>query len=118
MDNEIKNTKAFWDMIDKMISSNELVIDRPKGSKHPTWKWVYEIDYGYLKGTTSADGEGIDVYVGSNKNKTATAIICIVDEIQQDSEIKILIDCNEDEINYAYSIHNKFDSIKGILIRR
>lgn len=45
----------------------EIVVDRPRGSHHPDFpEFVYELDYGYLKGTTSADSEGIDVWIGSD----------------------------------------------------
>ena len=118
MKNESQNTSDFWNLIDNMIGSHEIVIDRPKGSLHPKWNWVYEANYGYLAGTSSADGEGIDVWVGTSENQTANAVICIVDGLQNDSEIKILISCTNEEIEKIYDLHNKFESMKGILIKR
>lgn len=41
----------------------EIVIDRPKGSKHPKYNFLYEVNYGYLPKTKSSDGEEIDVYL-------------------------------------------------------
>jgi inorganic pyrophosphatase len=38
-------------------------IDRPMGSKHPKHKFIYPVNYGYIEGTKSGDGEEIDVYV-------------------------------------------------------
>ncbi len=38
-------------------------IDRPLGSKHPKWDFVYPINYGFLPNTKAADGEEIDAYV-------------------------------------------------------
>ena len=38
-------------------------IDRPLGSKHPKWGFVYEVNYGYIPDTISWDGEEFDVYV-------------------------------------------------------
>lgn len=118
MINETKNTADFWKLIDEMVAKHNIIIDRPKGSKHPKWDWVYECDYGYLDGTSSHDGEGIDVWVGSSPKPYADAVICIVDTIGNDSEIKILIGCTDEELEYIYNIHNKFDTMKGILIRR
>lgn len=118
MINETKNIQGFWKIIDEMIASHNIIIDRHAGSKHPKWNWTYEVDYGYLEGTMAADGEGIDVWVGTHPDTMANAIICIVDGLQCDSEIKILVSCTEKEIEYVYNIHNKFDSMKGILIRR
>lgn len=119
MINEIQNTQNFWNIIDEMIKTHEIVIDRPKGTPHPKHpNWIYEANYGYLKGTSSADGDGIDVWVGSNEDKSINGIICIVDSAQCDSEIKILIGCTKEEIENIYARHNKYDSMKGILIRK
>ncbi len=50
----------------QLIVTNSLVIDRPKGSSHPRYPHViYPLDYGYLENTTSSDGDGIDVWLGS-----------------------------------------------------
>ncbi len=112
------NNSSFWNAIDKLIGDSEVVIDRPKGSAHPKYPdLIYGVDYGYLKNTSSMDGGGIDVWVGSD-GKTADAVMCIVDLIKRDSEIKILIGCTEEEKDYIYDFHNKSDFIKGILIRR
>ena len=119
MENETKNTQDFWTIIDNMIATHKIIIDRPKGTPHPKHpNWIYEANYGYLEGTSSNDGDGIDVWLGSSQNQTATAIICIVDSYQNDSEIKILIGCTEEEISNIYARHNKYDSMKGLLIRR
>lgn len=38
-------------------------IDRPKGSKHPKFGFVYEVNYGFVPHTISGDGEELDAYV-------------------------------------------------------
>ena len=54
--------EAFWRMLDDLVKEHEIVIDRPKGSRHPRYpQIVYRLDYGYLKGTSSMDGGGIDL---------------------------------------------------------
>ncbi len=41
-----------------------VVVDRPLGSHHPEDPGLaYELNYGYIPGTTAPDGEPIDVYV-------------------------------------------------------
>lgn len=110
--------KEFWDALDKLVSNSEIVIDRPKGSAHPRYPdFIYRVDYGYLKDTISMDGAGIDVWVGSGEKKI-DAVMCIVDLIKRDSEIKILIGCTEEEIMEVYKTHNETPFMKGILIRR
>ena len=38
-------------------------IDRAFGSKHPKHGFIYPINYGYVPGTISGDGEELDCYV-------------------------------------------------------
>jgi inorganic pyrophosphatase len=63
------------------------------------------------------DGAGIDVWVGTDEKKI-DAIMCIVDLMKRDSEIKILIGCTEEEKNIVYKTHNETQYMKGHLIRR
>ncbi len=118
MDNYIVN-KEFWYALDDLVASSEIVIDRPKGTVHPKYpNIVYKVDYGYLKNTTSMDGNGIDVWVGTDNAKQLDAMVCIVDLMKKDSEIKILIGCTEEEKEIIYNTHNDTKYMKGIMIRR
>ena len=115
----IMSNKEFWDMLEELVSNSEIVIDRPKGTVHPKYPdFVYRVDYGYLKNTSSMDGDGIDVWVGSESDKQIDAIMCTVDVMKKDSEIKILIGCTEEEKAIVYETHNETQYMKGILIRR
>ena len=38
-------------------------IDRPLGSKHPKFNYIYPINYGYIPDTISGDGEELDAYI-------------------------------------------------------
>ena len=108
----------FWKALEELVNDSEIIIDRPKGTAHPKYpNFIYKVDYGYLKETSSMDGGGIDVWVGSGEKKV-DAIICIVDLIKKDSEIKILIGCTEEEKDIVYKTHNEKPFMKGILIRR
>ena len=109
----------FWQAIDKLVSSGKVVIDRPKGSSHPRYpEIIYDLDYGYIENTASMDGGGIDVWLGSLPVGACDAIICTVDLLKRDSEIKLLIGCTEEEKQIAYEFHNRSEFMKGILIRR
>ena len=110
--------EEFWNALDELVNKSEIVIDRPKGSAHPKYPdFIYRVDYGYLRDTSSMDGAGIDVWVGSD-DKKIDAIMCIVDLKKRDSEIKILIGCTEEEKTEVYQTHNETQYMKGILIRR
>ena len=108
----------FWRALDSLVDNSEIVIDRPKGTAHPKYpNFIYKVNYGYLKNTSSMDGAGIDVWIGSGEKKI-DAIMCIVDLMKRDSEIKILIGCTEEEKQIVYQTHNETEYMKGILIRR
>lgn len=109
----------FWDSLDKLIESSEIIIDRPKGFVHPEYPdFVYRTDYGYLKNTNCSDNEEIDVWLGSAEEKILIGIFCTVDFDKKDMEIKLLVGCTEEEIDYIYGEYNNFDSMKGLLILR
>lgn len=109
----------FWNAIDQLVSSEKIVIDRPKGSTHPRFPHIrYEVDYGYIENTASMDTGGIDVWLGSLSDKKVNAIICTVDLLKKDSEIKLLIGCTEEEMNTVYEFHNSTEFMKGLLIKR
>lgn len=111
-------TDEFWQAIETLVKESEIVIDRPKGSAHPRYpQLIYEVSYGYLKNSSSMDGGGIDVWVGSGGN-TVTGIVCTVDLVKRDSEIKILLGCNEEEEAYIERFHNRTQSMKGLLLKR
>lgn len=111
--------EAFWTALEELVKEHEVVIDRPKGSAHPRFPaYIYPLDYGYLKGTSSMDGGGIDVWLGSDPRRQVDAIVCTVDRMKGDSEIKILIGCTEAEKSTVYESHNDSEFMKGLLIRR
>lgn len=40
-----------------------VIMDRPMGSRHPKWDFIYPINYGYIPNTVSGDGEELDAYI-------------------------------------------------------
>jgi len=113
------DNEAFWKAIDRIVSESPLVIDRPAGSRHPRFlSIVYPVDYGYLENTTSPDGGGIDVWRGSGTSGAADAVMCTVDLMKKDSEVKILIGCTPEEKETIFKFHNDSEFMKGILIER
>lgn len=110
----------FWRALDRLIAESEIVIDRPKDSHHPKYHdMVYPLDYGYLKNTSSMDGQGIDVWRGSLEDGELKAIVVIVDLWKRDSEIKLLIGVTDEEAKTIYDFHNNNgDAMQGILISR
>lgn len=48
------------DYLDRQV---KVKIDRPLGSLHPKHNFKYDVNYGFIPGTISGDGEEIDAYV-------------------------------------------------------
>ena len=112
--------QKFWESLDKLAKESEIEIEKRKGTPlSKNSELVYPVDYGYLKGTKSPDNAEIDVFVGSMKNQVIDAIICTVDLYKKDSEIKILIGCDEMEKEAIFKIYYEYyESLQGIFIRR
>ena len=114
----MESSGDFWRDLDQLAAASAVVIDRPKGSSHPRYPdFVYPLDYGYLEGTRSPDGGGVDVWVGSSPNRRVTGIVCSVDLEKRDVEVKLLLGCTPDEARQVLTIHNS-GSQSAMLIER
>ena len=109
----------FWLAMEELIATSQIIIDRPRGSHHPRHPAiVYPLDYGYLADTTSPDGEGIDVWLGSGADRTLRAALLSVDLEKRDSEIKLLLGLSEAETEAIYAFYNEYPGMKALLILR
>jgi inorganic pyrophosphatase len=109
----------FWTRLDQILESHEIIIDRPKGSRHPkNPEIVYPFDYGYSKGTSTKDGNEIDVCRGTLAENRLVGIICTVDTLKEDTEVKLLVGCTEAEIGLVDRFFNGGEFMSGIVIRR
>jgi inorganic pyrophosphatase len=107
---ETPDCAKFWAAADELVATSEVVIDRPIGSRHPTRpEVIYPVSYGYLGGTVAADGEGIDVWVGSLQSAQITGIVCTFDLSKRDAEIKLLLGCTPQEEHEIIVFLNKGD---------
>lgn len=89
---------SFWQVMDTLIETSKIKIDRPKGSAHPRYpNIIYPLDYGYLENTTGGDGDGIDIWLGTLPDQKFDAIVCTADKHKRDSEIKVLLGCTQKE---------------------
>ncbi len=97
----------YWESLDRLVHEHDIVIDRKKGSTHSRYPdIIYPLDYGYLANTTTIDGNGIDIFVGSRSDDRIRGIICTVDSLKNDAEIKIMYNCTESEIAIAVEFLN------------
>jgi inorganic pyrophosphatase len=116
-DNERQCSSKFWAAAESFVSTSEIVIDRPKGSRHPRVpEAIYPVAYGYLKGTTAADGEGIDVWIGSLATRI-TGVVCTFDLRKRDAEVKLLLGCTSEEEHQILSFLNTGE-MAAVLVSR
>ena len=109
----------FWLALDQLVATHPLRIDRPKGSAHPRYPTViYPVDYGFLEGTTSSDGGGMDIWVGSLPGRKVTGIVCAVDQEKYDAEVKVLLGCTAAEARQVLAFHNRGSQAAVLMERR
>jgi inorganic pyrophosphatase len=107
----------FWQGLDKLVDGHEIAIDWPRGSTHPRYPNVtYPLDYGYLEGTCAADGGGIDVWLGSLPVRRATGIVLTVDLLKRDAEMKILLGCTPEDMEFLLRFHSVLQA--ALLVER
>ena len=98
--------ESFWTHLEALVTSAELVIERPRGATHPRHPaLVYPLDYGYLKGTSGGDGSAIDGWRGSLAEGHLEAGVCTVDLEKREAEIKLLLGCPPAEQQIICAFH-------------
>lgn len=108
----------FWEALDKLVLESEIAIDRPRGTAHPRYPHtIYPLDYGHLKGTASMDGGGIDLWAGTG-GTALDALLCTVDPLKRDAELKLLLGCTEAEKTAVLQFHRRTLGMGAILVRR
>jgi len=108
----------FWEFLDKLVAQTKIVVDRPKGSAHPRYlDAIYPMDYGYLEGSRSADGAGIDVWLGTVPSTRVQAVLCSVDLVKSDAELKLLMGCSSAEVEAAVDFCNRA-CMRSLLVER
>jgi inorganic pyrophosphatase len=97
----------FWEYLQQLVDTSQIIIDRPRGSTHHRFpKGGYPVNYGYLSDTTSIDSGGVDIWVGSLGEKKVVGALCTTDLLKRDTELKIIYDCTEAEIQAIISFVN------------
>jgi len=111
-------TQQFWEYLQRLVDTSQIVLDRPKGSTHPRYSGnPYPVGYGYLAGTTTMDAGGVDIWVGSLNLKRVVGALCTVDLLKRDTELKILYDCTVDEILKILQFINQGE-MRGFYVKR
>jgi len=72
----------------------DVIIDRPLGSKHPKYNYIYPVNYGYIPNTISGDGEELDAYIlGVTKavEKFRGKCVAIIHRLDDDDDKLIVV---------------------------
>lgn len=112
--------KHFWQQLDTLLTRSWIVIDRRRDTAHPRYPdMIYPLDYGYLAGTTTVDGGGVDVWLGelSHDPPQIQAVLVQVDLGKHDIELKILVNCTQENIETIQAfIHD--NEMACLLVKR
>jgi len=109
----------FWKKLDEFIASGNVIIDRPKGSPHPRFpQMIYPLDYGYLDNATGGDGDGLDLWRGDSGSLKLDAVLCSVDSVKKDAELKLLLGCTDEEKKTILAFHNNSSLMAAFMIER
>ncbi len=87
------------DFLNKTV---KIVFDRPLGTKHPKFDWVYPINYGYIPDTKSEDGMEIDAYyLSADSSLDSVTGVCIgyIHRDDDNEDKLIVVDLNDN--NYT-----------------
>ena len=71
-----------------------VIIDRPLGSTHPKHGFAYPVNYGYLPGVLSGDGEELDAYVLDIREPIDTftgECIAVIHRLNDDDDKLIIV---------------------------
>lgn len=80
----------------------DVKIDRPLGGTHPKHGWKYEVNYGFIPGTKSADGEELDAYVLGVNNPLETfrgKVIAIIHRTNDDDDKLVVVPPEAENLN-------------------
>lgn len=116
---EFENNAYFWQKIDTLYLSSDVVIDKPKNSVHPEYtNLIYPVDYGYLQDALLGSDEKIHVYVGTRMSGKVDAILVCADILKKDMDVKFLVGCTKQEEREILNFLNQTDFQKSVLLRR
>lgn len=90
-------------------------MDRPLGSIHPKWGFVYCLNYGFIPNTISGDGEELDAYVvGEFKplDEYKGVVIAIIHRTNDDDDKLVVaphgVNYTDDQIRALTEFQEKF----------
>ena len=97
-------------------------MDRPMGCSHPKHGFVYPVNYGYIPGTVSGDGEELDCYVLGEFKPLDTfegLVIAIIHRTNDDDDKLVVVgegkSYTDDQIRALTEFQERF--FESVIIR-
>ncbi len=117
--NESKSLILAKELLGKEVT---VEFDRPLGTSHPKHGFIYEVNYGFIKGIIAPDGEELDAYfLGVDKPLTEEKGIVIAIAHREDNDDDKLIvvpegvDFTDEEIMNKINFQEKW--FKTVIVR-
>ena len=93
----------------------KVTMDRPMGSFHPKHNFIYPVNYGYIEGTISGDGEELDAYVLGEHKPLETfegRVVAIIHRLNDDDDKLVVMqdgrNYTDDQINALVEFQEKW----------
>ncbi len=107
--------------VDYLNQKIDIIIDRPLGSKHPKYNFIYLLNYGYVPETISGDDEELDAYLlgvfEPVKNYTGK-VIAVIKRINDNDDKLIVVpegvNYNNEQIRALTEFQERFFKSKII----
>ncbi len=89
-----KKKKSQLTTRDYLGTTVTVEIDRPMGIRHPKHNFLYPINYGFIPGTISGDGEELDAYILGESRPVAKftgVVIAYIHRLNDDDDKLIVV---------------------------
>ncbi len=103
----------------------EIIIDRPLGSRHPRFGFLFEANYGYVPNTKAPDGGELDAYyLGIDKpvKKAKGKCIAVIHRFSDDDDKLVIVpegkELSDKEIEDAVRYQEKWIGSKWEVVRK
>jgi inorganic pyrophosphatase len=98
-----------WRRWERLIHDRGIVIERPRGHPHARHAdMIYPYDYGHVPGTTAADGEPVDVFVGTGQTGLV-GLIALTHQPSGISEPKLLVNLSRADADETLAFLDRGD---------